>query len=94
MPCIRPGPTMAEFYLKSNGWPVDEYLTARQAAAVFARAAADPRAHLVGDLDGEAGFLYVVDHIPGIGDVMAHVRPVGRDRVSAMVLARLQLRVR
>ena len=81
---------MAEFYVKSNGWPVDQYLTKQQAAALFAQVKADPHAELVGDLDCSVGFLYLVDHVPGIGDVLAHVRPVGRDRISAHALARFK----
>jgi len=81
---------MAEFYLKANGWPVDRYLTGEQAAAEFAEAVAQPRAHLVGDLEGRAGFLYVVDHVPGVGDVVAHLRPVDREHIPAPELERLE----
>ena len=85
-----PGVPMAEFYLKSNGWPVDRYLTGQQAAAEFAEAAAAPRAHLVGDLEGRAGFLYVVDHVPGVGDIVAHLRPVERELIPAPELEWLE----
>ena len=81
---------MAEFYLKSNGWPVDQYLTERQAVALYAQAVTDPHADLVGGLGGGIGFLYLVDHVPGIGDVLAHVRPISRERIPPAALERLE----
>jgi hypothetical protein len=78
----------AEFYVKANGFPLDEYLTGAQAAELLAAVADDPQSDLKGDLEG-AGFRYQVGDVPGIGPVRVHVYAVPADKVPEAERTRL-----